>query len=494
MKIKKLISILMLLALAVGAIAGCQTKPGNTDGTGDKNTGNIDGVYANLPTGDYDGETFTILVPTHALSEFEGENSGETVSNAVYQRNSVVADKLNVKIVPYNIAGTWDDATTFKKTITEAYYSGEDTYQLVSGYAAYITSLASEGCFYNWNELDKVDFKADWWNKSVIEQMNVNNKLYFVTGDLSLSALQYMFCLFFSKDMMDNKNLDYPYEYVKDGAWTFDVFYNYAVSVHNDVNGDGVYDSENDEFGYVVDNENYISAYLAAFDVPITVRDDKGYPELAIFNNDKFIERFQATYALIRNDEGSLYQEGTQINVSSSSGTSIHMFTENRALFISSTLGQAEFLRSSEVNFGIVPLPKYTENQKEYNTTSWDGYTLFCIPNVIQDPDFVGTVIENLAGYSNYYVYPAFVDVTLKTKIIDAYDDDSREMVDLIRKGATYDFGVVNSVHCGSPAHIWRSLVQDENLGIASQLKSVESSITKQYYDFVDTSYYQDVE
>lgn len=490
MKNMKRVSILVLVALMLGAAAGCKNSQGGdktSDGTG---ASSGEGIYASLPTGNFDGTSFTVLVPTHALSEFEGENSGDTIPNAVYKRNSAVEDKLNVKIETYNVAGTWDDATGFKQTITDAYYTGDDSFQLISGYAAYITSLASDGCFFNWNELPKVALDSEWWNQSVVDQMDVNNRLYFVTGDLSLSALQYMFCLFFDKDMMDDRQLEYPYEYVNNGNWTYDAFYSYITSVHGDLNGDGIYDADNDEFGYVVDNENYISAYLAAFDVPITKKDETGYPQLTIFEDENFIERFQAAYALIRNDEGSLYAEGTQINVTSSSGTSIKMFSEKRALFISSCLGQAERLRGAEINFGIVPLPKYSERQKEYTTTSWDGYTLFCIPKQISELEKVGTVIENLAGYSHQLVYPAFVDVTLKGKIIDTYDDDSREMVDIIRAGATYDFGVVNSVHCGSPAHLWRSLVQNEDIGIASELKSVESNIRRQYTDFVDISYY----
>ena len=54
-------------------------------------------------------------------------------------------------------------------------------------------------------------------------------------------------------------------------------------------------------------------------------------------------------------------------------------------------------MRDSDMDFGILPLPKYDEAQTGYYTTSRDGRSMFIIPNDVKDADFVGLITEALA-------------------------------------------------------------------------------------------------
>ena len=70
-----------------------------------------------------------------------------------------------------------------------------------------------------------------------------------------------------------------------------------------------------------------------------------------------------------------------------------------------------------------------------------------------------------------------------------ARDEDSAEMIGLIRAGATYNFGAVNSTHIGSPGHIWCGLVSSKSDNIASKTGKNAKAMVKALEKFLDMTY-----
>jgi hypothetical protein len=136
-------------------------------------------------------------------------------------------------------------------------------------------------------------------------------------------------------------------------------------------------------------------------------------------------------------------------------------FDSGRALFYLVPLSLAKTFRETEVDFGIIPLPKLDEVQKDYITLNWAGF--MSVPLTVSDPAFVGSVVELLGYYNSEIVIPAFYDILLGQKI--SRDDDSVKMLDIIFNNTVYDLGV--------------------NLGMYSILNTVVSSTGKEF-----TSYY----
>ncbi len=442
-------------------------------------------LYKDLPVTDLGGGDFNILVPTHLEDEFASEMTGDVIDDAVYTRNLAVEEALDVKINAVPVAGLWDDQSIFLNAITSSVMALDDAYQLVSGYAAYITSLSSSGILANWNDIPDLNFEKPWWNANITDEMNVAGNLYYVTGDMSLTSIEYLFCLFFNKGLVEEFGLESPYDLVNEGKWTLDTITTYTSVVSFDYDGNGVM-NEKDFYGYISDDSNYISGYQAAFDANITVKDSDGIPRLAIDTED-FMNKFSALYTFLRESPSS-YLNYMSTSFSGENDVTAGMFKNGRALIMADMLGNAAMMRDSDVEFGIIPYPKYTEEQKDYHTTSWDAYTLFCIP-VTSEPSVVGVVAENLAAYSYKTVIPAFYETALKSKY--ARDTESAAMIDIIREGATYNFGTVNSIQCLSCGHIFRSLIQDSNPNIASYIASNVKAMSKVLDSFVEKSYLQ---
>lgn len=498
---KKLLGLILALVMLASTAMSCgnrpedEAKPDNnvqSTGAGDKEstataeseTEDPDAyLYEALPKTDLSGRSFNVLIPTHLESEYIAELTGNVLEDSIYERNLTVEDALGVKLNFIPTAGLWDDRTNFMTAITSSVMAKDDAYQLVSGYAAYITSMASDGVLANWNDISDVDFTKPWWNSNIADEMNIAGKLYFVTGDLSLTSTEYLFCQFFNKGLAKNLGREDLYTIVKEGRWTLDALKQYTTDVAYDVDGNGKMDKD-DRYGYISDDSNYISGFQAAFDADVTRKDENGIPQLAV-TDESFINKFMSLYTFLRETPSS-FLDYMSTSFAGENDTTAGMFKAGNALIMADMLGNASTLRDSDVDFGIVPYPKYDEAQQNYHTTAWDAYALFCIP-ITSDLKTTGVVAENLAAYSYKTVVPAFYDVALKTKY--ARDVESSDMIDIIREGATFNFGTVNSIHCANCGHIYRNLVQGSNPNIASYVASNTKIMKKSLERFVTESY-----
>ena len=440
-------------------------------------------LYADLPAGNYEGRTFTILAPRHTEYDFVGEVDGDIISEAVYKRNLAVETALNVSLTPVTEPGLWDDRDGFTGKVKNSVIAADDAYQLVSGYGAYITAVAADGVFANWNHVNGVNFEKPWWNSDIVHEMNVADHLFYITGDLTMTSVEYLFSIFFNKLLMADTGLASPYDVVREGKWTFDALKSYSSVFAIDADGDGKMTID-DIYGYSTDSTNFVSGYMAAFDADVTVPGEDGLPVLAI-SEESFIDRFLALYAFLCESECVFLStdEGSYVGDTRDASK---VFSEGRALFLADLLGNAAMMRDVDFDFGIIPYPKYTEDQENYHTTAWDAYNLFSVPRTAE-LDFVGVVTENMAARSFETVLPAFYDKALLSKY--ARDEDSAEMITIIRAGATYNFGVVNSPHIGSPGHIWRDLIGSKSNNIGSKTGKNEKAMVKSLEKFLQKTY-----
>jgi len=137
-----------------------------------------------------------------------------------------------------------------------------------------------------------------------------------------------------------------------------------------------------------------------------------------------------------------------------------NMFSEGRALFSNNDFLYSTEIRDVDMEYGIVPLPKYDEEQKEYYTVMSFPYTLYGVPVDARDPDMSSAVLECLASESHRTVVPALFETGLKVKY--AQDDEAAQMFDLIRASVVFDFGrVFNESMNGMTYALFRSAVSE---------------------------------
>ena len=120
--------------------------------------------------------------------------------------------------------------------------------------------------------------------------------------------------------------------------------------------------------------------------------------------------------------------------------TTYDVFTAGRAMFVDMTLGKiTTFLSEMDDPYGILPIPKYDTNQKEYLSFVNGSTPLVMIAKTEADPEFVGTIVEAMATYNYDNVTPQLFEVA--TKLQAAQDPASAAMVDYIVRNRIWDLG-----------------------------------------------------
>lgn len=431
----------------------------------------------NLPEKDLGGRDFNILCHEMLINEFVAEEEiGETVNDAIYLRNLTVAERFNANINMINIPGTWNDRDAYMNTIKNSVAAGESTYDMVAGVTSYIPNLITQGIFLDINTVDYLDFSKPWWGEELIKELSIGDKLYLVTGDIALSMWDSIFVFYFNKQLAQDNSLPNLYELVKNKVWTYDKFVELSKSVSKDVNGDGKYNKE-DMFGFVTTTGTVANAFSGAFDLKITYKDEENipHPSLDVAKwTDVAVELIDLHYN----------SQSTLTLADGSDATIVQMFQDNRVLFFPQTLSFSRDFRAMETDFGILPFPLYDENQANYYSAVRNAMSLIGIPVTVSSPDDCGLIMEALAAESYKTVIPAYYDVSLKVK--NTRDDESGEMLDIIRDNLWMNFGYSYSLSTGSVGNYLRELIEKKSSNFASVYESTFQSRVNTFDAFIE--------
>ena len=105
------------------------------------------------------------------------------------------------------------------------------------------------------------------------------------------------------------------------------------------------------------------------------------------------------------------------------------------------SLNEVKQKRELEIDFGILPFPKYDEAQEKYISNNWAG--LMVVPLDAKDAGMTGAVAEYMGWESSKTVVPVYYDVLLSTKF--SRDEESKTMLDIIFSNSAYDIGMCYS-------------------------------------------------
>ena len=398
-------------------------------------------IQPDLPEGDYGGYEFNFLVrmiddahwyPYNPREIYTEEQNGEPINDAVYARNRYVEGKYNCLIKQYQ---TPKYASELQKTVK----AGDDTY---SGYYAGIidcVSASSNGYFYNLRAVPHIDLGAPWWDQNAVKSISIGNRIFFAPSDLMIVDNDSTSTLVFNKKLIQDHALENPYDLVHGNRWTLDKMIEMTRGVAQDLNGDGVMDYT-DKYGFVGYRDAAFSFVHAAGE-RIAKKDKDDMPYFTL-NTERFFDVLDRAYDLAY-DPGSFnihHLEGKFPEIYKISG---QMFMEDRSLFYWILLHDIFDFRNMDSDFGILPLPKYTNDQKEYGHTvnHHHGHAI-AIPASVENTERTGVILEALTAKSKYTLQPAYYDISLQRKF--SRDDESKEMLDIIFASRVYDIGVLN--------------------------------------------------
>ena len=388
-----------------------------------------------LPDVYYDSEDYTLLVTGNpvgtAVNPFAYSDTQLVLDNAVYMRNVTVEESLGVvlDVIYETVSNNEGNGPGFKRLQADA-ASGESNYDscLISAYDLGV--LAQQGLLADLNEVPGMDLDMDYWDQNAKTQLAINKKLFFTTGDISYNDKEYTFAVLFNKRIAREENLGDLYALVNEGKWTFDTFAEMSRKVSVDLNGDDVMDS-NDKYGLLLWDDTILYMVTGAGQKMLTL-DDAGVPQLTL-NTE--------TTANIVEKYIKLTTESCSINFQHMSGgvSWINMYINGQALFLLEYFKALPSFRDTELDYGILPFPKYDEGQDNYYSgmSAWH-VSFYCIPEY-SDIEYAGIVSECLAYNSEKLITPAYYERNLIGRQIK--DTESGGMLDIIFDNRTYDLG-----------------------------------------------------
>ena len=432
-----------------------------------------------LPESDFSGYEFRILTrdtPHHSMYiDAENEN-GEYINDAVYKRNRLVEDLLNIKVKSIQISefespgGELYLSDTLRKTVT----AGLDEYDLAMVHMINAGTLAAAKLLYDWKEIPNIDLSQPWWDQRVTEGLVIGGKLYLNSGDFDLDCTDFTWGMIFNKQLWQDFGYDIIYDVVKEGKWTLDYFGGIIKQSTRDLNGDSVYD-ENDQFGFIAIDRGGLTNFMFGSGERVYRQNSSGGFDF-VLASERMQTVVEKTYDIYYNNNSS-YVFMEPPNHYLPEDEPMDMFMDNKGLIASARLAAMPVLRGMEIDFGIIPQPKFDENQAEYSTFSDGHASMMCIPSTISDPECFGIIMEALAYTSKSLVMPAYYDVSLNTKF--TRDEESSEMLDIIIKNRIFDIGYVYNTSTGSLGFTINELIQAKKTEFASTIEKKEAAALK---------------
>lgn len=497
---KKLMGLLLLVLIIL--LSSCNDKKAD-DSDGGNNGNNVEGVVQSnnestreseiipdyLPDTGYNGYEFNVLVrydanpdnaswgarDIYAESEF-----GEPINDAVYRRNRYIEEKYDcvikeTKNVDYN--------NILKKTIK----SDDDIYDLFYANLNELTSVATSGYFYDLLKVPNLDLTKPWWDQNARKSLSIANMLFLCPSNLIIKPNDCISVIVFNKELVKNYNIEDPYKLVKDGTWTIDKLITMSKDISLDINGDGVMDY-NDMYGYACYRDSSLSIMHAAGG-RIAEKDSNDLPVLTL-NSETAINALNKAFDLMYAPSTFNLHKELEGQFSAVYQISEKMFIENRALFYWILLHDIEQFRNMDSDFGIIPIPKYSESQKDYGCTvnQYHGHAV-AIPSTVQDIERTTVILEALTAKSRYTLLPAYYDISMQRKF--TRDEESAAMLDIIFDSQVYDIGAIYNFGGYSWDIIYMTMSNDRNIVSLFEkkennaLKDIEKIITK-YKEIAD--------
>ena len=431
----RIISLFLVLALVLPMLIACENGGSESDTTPMRETesetavSELEARAHKVPKQDFDGETFNSLCYRMNTTNYyyftDEEAAGDPIKEALWKRDELIEEHLNVNLTADMREGNECEQVA---TLLRDDMAGElDTYQQVLLHTiSGVAELVVYGLAYDFSALPNVDLTAEWWDLEDMESLRLGKIYPYGRSDFVISAPH---VVTFNKTMIDDFNLDSPYDLVNSHAWTLDKMLTMATAVVSDVNHDEEFSGDDDVFGICTSEVSKFNSFLTSCNQPVSRKNYDGRLEIVVKSEKtvKIVEMF-ADVSLI----------GGVIHIDALEMYAKHMdkiFGEGRGLFALYDLSFLELLRDYDINYGIVPYPKFDVDQQEYRSQDWGP--MWAIPAAIKNPELVGSVVELYSFYSSDTIVPAYYDKVLEGKL--SQDIESRKMLELVFDSVAFD-------------------------------------------------------
>ena len=486
---KKIISAILavLMLCAAFAFAGCTDKtpvekpdtagPAQTTAAATEKATGTEAPETDdgLPEINFNNEEFYVLSQNDANRHYdiyaEDADNNDSVRDAVHLRNRAVEDRFGV-----TIKVEFDTFSNVNAAIDRMVKTNSDEYDLCFVHMVQGAGLAMSHDFVAFEDLPYIDLSKPWWDKNLKNGFSIDNHLYMANGDISPSSFSTTSCLYFNKDLFEKHDMDpsLPYKLVTEGKWTIDRLIEFTKDFTKDVDGDSRIDpySTRDVFGLTSWSYDVPYSLYYGLGGNLVSKDENDLPfyDPDITRDTGIYEKIYET--IITNN--AYFESADYGNVGK-------LFINGQALFYDASLLLAGILRDMVDEFGILPMPKFSESGN-YRSFVNGASSMVCIPASCRNLERAAIITEALASEAYKTVTPVLYETYLKRKV--SRDADSQDMIDYIVRNRVFDMGYIN-LFDGVGSYV-RTMLSSKATNVSGTLAKYESKSKKAITKLID--------
>ena len=377
----------------------------------------------------------------------EEEIAGDAVNAAIYERNNQVQRTLGLEAIIWNQqSGNSGNETKFLKYVETVAQNGDVPIDVIASYARSTALCSQKGFLAPMNFYkNHIDLTHTWYPQSLLDEITIGGNVYFLSGDISTNLLFVTYGCVFNKDILTDINIDYNYLYelVDGGKWTLDELFKLTGDYYHDADGDGK-KSAKDAIGLRTQSLHVDSIYTGAGLKYAEIDNNATDPQkLVIISPD-----FASKKSIDLNDRlGDIFASDYAINDSSCAKN--FAVQANSIVLISRIRDIRELFKEGvdEMEYGVLPLPKYDVNQEDYKCVAANPFTLWGVYSGnfdLEGEECAAAFIEWSGYYGMHNTTEAIFEYLFKGRYADEPDDASS--FDTIRRTTSFDIGRIFAV------------------------------------------------
>lgn len=424
---KKLISVILLLCMLLTVFAACKGDKKPPVDTSDEQQETEEPNYLDtLPSLDLEGAEYKMLISSqHETFYMQEEETGDIVESACFARNLSVEDRYKCEIFYVSMDGNASGQAAFQAAVQNSLSAAQkDAFNLVIGQNYYCLPLVSVGAYHNLRESEVLDLDAEWAHSAINNNGTINGKLYGASGSFVISQLTHALALYYNKNIFEDYGFAEQYdiyEIVRQGKWTYDLFYQMVISFDDVDKDDPAAVWGLDRFYHAM-----VGLHVGFGNNPVT-KNAEGEYTLDNYYNDA-LEQVYSKLRELYNDHAAVAKSEDLSKATGGNSASMMdhlLFCMN---YLHGSIETETFGKSESHELGILPAPKYTEDQENYYTRIMRG-DLYYIP---KNADFeTAALLTEALNYETYkIVYPEYWDKVVEFRAANTAED--REMVQIL--------------------------------------------------------------
>ena len=469
MKKRRLLALLIALTMLIVPLAVTSCKKDTGEGGGEEIKQDEDKMLSPAFGNEhltFDNEDYIVMTKGdrskgqawNTIDLVIDDNLGDvTIIDAVQRRNDLIEQNFKVKIQRVSSSTSAGD---FKNEILSAIEKQDDTYDAFMPSVETGLTIALNGTLMNLSDADYIDLSNPWWDQGVIENLMLFGGAYIALGDVNTVDNDGTWCVLFNKEILDAYGTPSAsmYDLVKSGigvtgGWTVEELTRIAQKSYKqdpnstekwrpDYTGSGTY-------GLFTQTEVATVMVQSSGNTP-TIKSDGMAGIVSNIKTPEFQDAIDRTFAFMGNRMAADWYLNLD-NVDDGSGDKWQTvarggFMANKAAFYITHIGTIDLIRDMKADFGIIPVPKLTENQEDYgNTIQYGNATCYIIPYRMDDylNEKACYILEALCYYSSTEFDEtgclSYAYYTLCLQAKGTRDDDAWDMLDIIFDNRVFD-------------------------------------------------------